>query len=167
MPGLDGLEVCRRVRQTARDPYVYIILLTGKDQQQDIVRGLEAGADDYLKKPFEHAELRARIRAGQKVVEVHGEMSATREALRAQPGTDAVTGLPSRDSILQSLDREMERARRSGGALAVVRIALDVARPEDAILWRAAAAMGATLRPYDLLGRYGERDFLVLLPGCD
>jgi DNA-binding response OmpR family regulator len=70
MPGRDGLEICRLVREADREPYTYIILLTGKDEQQDIVRGLTAGADDYLKKPFDNAELEARLGTARRIVEV-------------------------------------------------------------------------------------------------
>jgi two-component system, cell cycle response regulator len=69
MPGLDGLEVCKRVREARREPYVYIILLTGKEEEADVARGLAAGADDYLKKPFDSAELEARIETGRRLVE--------------------------------------------------------------------------------------------------
>jgi DNA-binding response OmpR family regulator len=82
MPGLDGLEVCQRVRSAAREPRVYVILLTGKDQQKDVVRGLAAGADDYLRKPFDNAELEARIRTGRTIVELQDELVVAREALR-------------------------------------------------------------------------------------
>jgi DNA-binding response OmpR family regulator len=81
MPGPDGLEVCQRVRKAAREPRVYIILLTGRDQQEDVVRGLTAGADDYLRKPFDNAELEARIRTGRRIVELEDELAKVREAL--------------------------------------------------------------------------------------
>ena len=82
MPGLDGLEVCQRVRSAGREPRVYIILLTGKDQQKDVVRGLAAGADDYLRKPFDNAELEARIRTGRTIVELQDELDQPRQLAR-------------------------------------------------------------------------------------
>jgi DNA-binding response OmpR family regulator len=71
MPGLDGLEVCRRVREANREPPTYIILLTAKDQQENIVRGLAAGADDYLKKPFDNTQLMARLAVARRMIERH------------------------------------------------------------------------------------------------
>ena len=70
IPGVDGLELCRRVRAFAAPPYTYILLLTGKDQPDDVVRGIEAGADDYIRKPFNHRELRARLYAGRRILSV-------------------------------------------------------------------------------------------------
>jgi DNA-binding response OmpR family regulator len=81
MPGPDGLELCQRVRKAAREPRVYIILLTGKDEQEDVVRGLSAGADDYLRKPFDNVELEARMRTGRRIVELEDELVKVRAAL--------------------------------------------------------------------------------------
>lgn len=176
MPGLDGLEVCKRVRAAGRETYIYIILLTGKDQQPDIVRGLAAGADDYLKKPFDHGELQARIKSGRRVVELQAELIAAREALREQATTDPLTGVANRRTILETLGRELERSRRVRNTCAVVFVDLDHFKrvndtyghaTGDAVLRHAASTMRSILRPYDLLGRYGGEEFVVVLPGCD
>jgi two-component system, cell cycle response regulator len=176
MPGLDGLEVCKRVRAAGREPYTFIILLTGKDQQQDIVRGLAAGADDYLKKPFDPGELEARIKTGRRMVDLQVELIAAREALRDQATTDPLTGLPNRRTLVETLDRELERSRRVEAACAVVFVDLDHFKrvndthghaAGDAVLREAASAMRATLRPYDVVGRFGGEEFVVVLPGCD
>jgi diguanylate cyclase (GGDEF)-like protein len=176
MPGLDGLEICRRVRAAGREPYTFIILLTGKDQQQDIVRGLAAGADDYLKKPFDPGELEARIRTGRRMVDLQMELIAAREALRDQATKDPLTGLPNRRTLVEALDRELERSRRVGAACAVVFVDLDHFKrvndthghaAGDAVLRAAASALRATLRPYDAVGRFGGEEFVIVLPGCD
>lgn len=176
MPGLDGLEVCKRVREARREPYVYIILLTGKEDQADVTRGLAAGADDYLKKPFDNADLEARIRTGRRMVEQQAEVVAARVALREQATTDPLTGLANRRTILERLEKERERSRRMESPCAVVLVEIDsLQRADDvrgraagdAVLRHAAATMQAILRPYDLLGRYGDDELIVVLPECD
>jgi diguanylate cyclase (GGDEF)-like protein len=176
MPGLDGLEVCRKVREAGREPYTYIILLTGRDRQQDVVEGLAAGADDYLRKPFDNLELEARIRTGRRIVELHGELIAAREALREQATTDLLTGLANRRTILETLGRELERCRRSATACAILFADLDHFKQVndthghaagDEVLRQVASTMRLILRPYDLVGRYGGEEFVVVLAGCD
>ena len=176
MPGLDGLEICRRVRAAGREPYTYILLLTGKDLQEEIVQGLAAGADDYLKKPFDHAELEARIKTGHRMVELQKELITAREALREQATTDTLTGVANRRMIVEALDRELERSLRVGAPCAVVFVDLDHFKrvndthghaAGDAVLRATASTMRSTLRPYDLIGRYGGEEFVVVLPGCD
>ena len=176
MPGLDGLEVCRKVREAAREPYTYIILLTGRDRQEDVVEGLAAGADDYLRKPFDNLELEARIRTGRRIVELHGQLIVAREALREQAATDPLTRIANRRTILETLGKELERCRRSKTACAVVFVDLDHFKQVndthghaagDEVLRQAASTMRAILRPYDLVGRYGGEEFVVVLPGCD
>ena len=176
MPGVDGLQVCRKVREAGREPYTYIILLTGRDRQQDVVEGLAAGADDYLRKPFDNLELEARIRTGRRIVELHGQLIAAREALREQATTDPLTGLANRRTILDTLGKELERCRRSATACAVLFVDLDHFKhvndthghpAGDEVLRQAASTMRAILRPYDLVGRYGGEEFVVVLPACD
>lgn len=82
MPGMDGIEVCRRVRETAREPYTYIILLTSQQRDEDLVTGMETGADDYITKPFKHHELQLRLRAGRRIIELQNELAAARETAR-------------------------------------------------------------------------------------
>jgi two-component system, cell cycle response regulator len=156
MPGLDGLEVCRKVRQAGREPYTYVILLTGRDRQEDVVAGLAAGADDYLRKPFDNLELEARIRTGRRIVELQAELIAAREALRQQATTDPLTGLANRRTILETLGRELERCRRSKAACAVVFVDLDHFKQVndthghsagDEVLRQTAATMRAVYTP--------------------
>lgn len=82
MPGMDGIQICREIRRQKRSNYVYIILLTARDRKCDIVEGIEAGADDYVTKPFNPHELKVRIRAGRRILEMYEEL-LEREKLRA------------------------------------------------------------------------------------
>src|SRR5947208_10050732 len=109
MPGLDGVEICRRIRSANREPYIYILLLTARTESQDLVEGMDAGADDYLTKPFNAHELRVRIRAGSRILDLQEELLQAREALREQATHDGLTGLLNRTSILEKLDDELAR----------------------------------------------------------
>src|SRR5215475_12605006 len=87
MPGMTGPDVCKRVRERASDKdtdYTYILLLTSKSQREDLIEGMESGADDYLTKPFDQHELKVRLRAGTRIIELQKELVTTREALRDQ-----------------------------------------------------------------------------------
>src|SRR6202789_3691576 len=113
MPKTDGVEICRKVREQNRTPYQYILLATAKDAKRDLVLGLEAGADDYLTKPFDKSELRARLRAGNRILTLQDEQMRAHEQLRYQATHDALTGIWNRVEILDMLRRELDRASRS------------------------------------------------------
>jgi two-component system cell cycle response regulator len=176
MPGLDGVEVCRRLRAANREPYIYVLLLTARTDSQDLVEGMEAGADDYLTKPFNATELRARLRAGRRIVELQEELMLAREALREQATHDGLTGLLNRSAIMEVLHNEMARSQRGSQPLSILMVDLDhfkLVNDEfghlagDAVLREASARMRAVVRRYDSVGRYGGEEFLVVLPGCD
>jgi two-component system, cell cycle response regulator len=176
MPGLDGAEVCRRVRALAREPYVYILLLTARTESSDLVEGMDAGADDYLTKPFDAHELRVRLRAGRRILELQEELVRAREALRRQATYDGLTGVLNRTGILDALEKELARGNRERTPVAVLMADLDRFKQVndtwghmagDAVLREAARRMQAGLRRYDSLGRYGGEEFLVVLPGCE
>jgi two-component system cell cycle response regulator len=168
MPGIDGVEICRRLRSLNREPYIYILLLTARTESEDLIEGMDAGADDYLTKPFNAHELRVRIRAGRRILDLQ-------DALREQATHDGLTGLLNRNSILEKLDEEVSRAGRANSPVSVLMADLDRFKSindtyghlaGDAVLREAARRMKATARAYDAVGRYGGEEFLIVLPGC-
>jgi two-component system cell cycle response regulator len=176
MPGMEGAEVCRQVRAGIRDRYVYMMLLSVRADLEDVVIGMESGADDYIVKPFRVDELRARLHAGQRVLALQQELVAAREALREQATRDGLTGLWNRTAIFDILQNELARSCRSGEPLIVLMADLDGFKPVndrfghmagDAVLRQVAARMRASVRRYDAVGRYGGEEFLMVLPGCD
>ena len=176
MPGLTGPEVCARIRQRAREPYTYILLLTSKSGKEDLIEGMESGADDYVTKPFDRHELQVRLRAGKRLVDTQAELLAAREALREQATRDSLTHTWNRNSIIEILTRELSRGTRENAPLGVVVVDLDRFKnvndqhghsAGDAVLREAARRLQSGMRQYDSLGRYGGEEFLILLPGCD
>jgi two-component system, cell cycle response regulator len=176
MPGIDGVELCRRVRSAGREPYSYILLLTARTESQDLVEGMEAGADDYLTKPFNAHELRVRLRAGRRIVDLQAELLEAREALREQATHDGLTGLLNRTTVLQALRNEADRAARERQPLSLLMADFDRFKQindtfghmaGDAVLREGARRMKASMRRYDAVGRYGGEEFVVVLPGAD
>lgn len=175
MPGRDGLELCHLIRQQASARYRYVLLVTARHEKQDRLRGLEAGADDYLSKPLDIAELRARLAAGRRILQLQDELITARERMRLLATRDALTGVWNRGAILDVFERELSRCRREQLPLGVALADIDHFKPVndsyghlvgDAVLQQVAARMATALRPYDLIGRYGGEEFLILLPGC-
>jgi diguanylate cyclase (GGDEF)-like protein len=176
MPGMDGIEICRKARQERKDFYTYIILLTALHQDQDLVTGMDAGADDYIIKPFKANELRVRLRAGRRIIDLQDELITAREALREKATHDPLTGLWNHEEILRILGHELNRAEREGLSVAVVMADLDhfkkvndtYGHPTgDVVLRTTASRIVAATRDYDAIGRYGGEEFLIVLPGCD
>ncbi len=174
MPGMTGPAVCRELRQRGGEPYTYILLLTARAQKQDVIEGMEAGADDYLVKPFDQQELEVRLRAGRRILDLQAELMAAREALREQATRDPLTCLWNRYSIFDILNREANRALRENSVVSVIMADLDHFKQVndtyghlagDAILREAARRMQASTRNYDAVGRYGGEEFLMVLPG--
>jgi diguanylate cyclase (GGDEF)-like protein len=176
MPGIDGAELCHRVRQRQRTPYQYVLLVTAKDDSADVVAGLDAGADDYLTKPFDRRELRARLTVGRRILALQDGLIRAREELRFQATHDVLTGIWNRRATLDLLQREIERASRTQGSTGLLMLDLDHFKnvndtyghqAGDAVLREVARRVMQVIRSYDFLGRHGGEEFLVVLPGCD
>ncbi len=176
MPGLEGVEVCAKIRERSGQPYVYVLLLSARNERQDMLAGLKAGADDYLTKPFDTQELRARLFAGERILRLQDELIAARDALQFQATHDALTGLLNRGAILRDVTRELTRAQREHVSIGVILVDIDHFKAVnddyghltgDAILHGVALRMSGLLRAYDSIGRYGGEEFLVLAPSSD
>jgi diguanylate cyclase (GGDEF)-like protein len=175
MPGLAGVEVCRKVRQKNAEPYTYIILLTGQQSDEDLVIGMEAGADDYITKPVKHNELRLRLRAGRRIIELQNELLAARDTFRTKASHDSLTGLWNHAEILEILTHELFRAEREQKCVAVIMADIDFFKKindthghlaGDVVLRSTAGKMHSLMRSYDFIGRFGGEEFLVILPDC-
>jgi len=176
MPGMDGLEICRRARASSSGTYQYILLVTARDRTPDVVRGLDAGADDYLTKPFDKSELHARLRVGRRILALQHQLLEAQEMLRFQATHDALTGLWNRGALIERLDTEVQRAFRSNSPLGILLLDIDHFKlvndthghlAGDSVLAEIALRITAATRSYDFIGRYGGEEFVVLLPGCD
>ncbi|MFH7320552.1 diguanylate cyclase [Desulfurivibrio sp. D14AmB] len=176
MPDLEGVEVCRIVRRKKEEPYTYIILLTSLQRDQDIITGMEAGADDYITKPFKHHELRLRLRAGRRIIELQNELLTARDMFRTKASRDYLTGLWNHGEIVEILTRELSRAKRESSCVAVIMADIDLFKKindthghlaGDVVLRSAARKMHSMMRSYDFIGRYGGEEFLVILPECN
>jgi two-component system cell cycle response regulator len=176
MPELDGPGVCLEVRKQHERPYIHIVLVTSRASKQDIVAGLEAGADDYLTKPWDPTELTARLRVGRRILQLEDRLVEARETMRFKATHDPLTSLFNRGIIVDLLTRELARTRREKGCTVVMLGDLDHFKSVndtyghvvgDEVLREIARRLLASIRSYDFVGRYGGEEFLIVLNNCD
>src|SRR5271169_3230782 len=177
LPDLDGIELCQRIRQAGLSGhYVYVILLTSKEGRQNMLDAMQAGADDYLVKPFNELELKARLLVGKRILDLQEELVSARESMRHAATHDSLTGLMNRGEIVSMLQRELERARRERAPVGVILGDIDHFKSVndtlghlfgDEALREIGRRLRKQLRVYDGVGRYGGEEFLMVLPNCD
>lgn len=174
MPEMDGVEVCRRVRRLSTDQPPYIIMLTTKGEDADIIVGLDAGADDYLAKPFDPGVLNARVNVGRRMIEMQAKLLQARNALAHEAMHDPLTGIYNRRAITDTLAKEIARERRLHDGLALGICDVDYFKKindtyghlvGDEVLCGIAQLLKNSLRQYDTLGRFGGEEFLIVAPG--
>jgi two-component system, cell cycle response regulator len=177
LPEIDGVELCRRLRDRLEgERYTYTVLLTAKTRQQEMLEAMKAGADDFLSKPFDPAELKARLLAGKRIVELQQKLVSANATLHYAATHDYLTQTWNRAEILSFLRRELVRSRRTGTPLGVILVDVDHFKKindtfghqtGDVALQEVAKRFSNSLREYDGVGRYGGEEFLLVLPGCD
>ncbi|MBK1671734.1 diguanylate cyclase response regulator [Ectothiorhodospira shaposhnikovii] len=171
MPEMDGIEVVRRVRATDTELPAFIIMLTCRDTKTDLIHALDSGADDYLIKPFDAGELRARMGVGIRIIQLQDALLQSREDMAYQATHDPLTGLPNRRAILERLERERERCARNGETLAIGMCDVDRFKAindtyghqtGDEVLCGISRMLRESVRSYDAVGRLGGEEFLII-----
>ncbi|HMA22907.1 MAG TPA: diguanylate cyclase [Gemmatimonadaceae bacterium] len=181
MPKIDGMEVARRVKGNPSLPFIPIIMQTALDATENKVEGLEAGADDYITKPIDFAELKARVNSMLRIKRLQDvleererQLLEANERLRHMSQTDALTGLDNRRHLEERIDEMFEHARRLNEPFACVMCDLDRFKSVndtyghqagDAVLKQFARILRNEVREIDRVGRYGGEEFMLLLPG--
>ncbi len=175
MPGMNGVELCRLIRQEDGPRYTYVILLTSKDSRPDILEGLSAGADDYMTKPVNLLELKARLQTGRRVIELEEKLLESNQRLKEMASRDSLTCLWNRANIVAFLDAELDRGKRERRPTAVLMADIDNFKSindrhghstGDVVLIELAGRLGRSVRKYDRVGRYGGDEILIVLPNC-
>ena len=176
MPVMDGPQICRRLRNRPESDYTYVILITAKDNKDDMVEGMEAGADDYVVKPVDHQELQVRLRAGERIIDLQDRLTGAYDALKDQAARDSLTGLLNRGAVMKQLRSELARAHRHHTPVSIVMADIDFFKPVndtyghaagDLVLRELSRRLSDSIRAYDGVARLGGEEFLVLLPACE
>jgi diguanylate cyclase (GGDEF)-like protein len=174
MPEMDGIALCKAVRNMQLDGYVYALLLTARDSKEHIIAGLEAGADDYLVKPVHEPELIARLNAGRRILNLEHSLRVANQRNRILSITDALTGTYNRRYLMEQLPRELERCRRYAYPLSVLMCDIDHFKQinderghtagDDVLQQFTARAQKSIRSNSDWVARYGGEEFIIVLP---
>ncbi len=174
MPQMDGPELIRHIRAMSSPGYTYIIMLTAKEGKNDVIFGLESGADDYLTKPFNAGELRARISIGERILNLEASLSQALTRMEELATHDALTSLLNRRALYTHAEAELNRTHRDGKPVSFVMLDIDHFKSVndryghlvgDKALRFVADTLTHNKRPYDWAGRWGGEEFLLVLPG--
>jgi len=172
MPDFSGLELCQRIRADQTRPYTYLILMTSNKEKEHVVKGLQAGADDYLTKPFDPGEMLARLGVGRRIIDLNRELAAKSEKLEKAARTDPLTGLPNRRAIEDWAAKQLRGAARHGYSLWVVLGDIDSFKSindtfghdaGDIVLKTFAEVLKKSTRGSDICGRLGGDEFLLVI----
>ena len=174
MPEMDGVELCREIRNRGDEGYVFIMILTAKDSKNDIVAALDAGADDYLVKPFHRGELMARLNIVRRYLEMETSLNKANEKIMIMSVTDALTNLYNRGHFTERLPREIETAKKHGRSLSLIMCDIDHFKRVNDLYGHQSGDMvleefGDCLRELirnklDWVARYGGEEFVIVLP---
>lgn len=176
MPDFSGIDLCRRIREESKDSYTYIILLTGISDKAQVVKGLLAGADDYLTKPFHPEELLARASVGRRTVALHREIESKNRQLEQLVLTDALTGMPNRRAMEEWGTRQLSGALRHGFSFWAIMADLDNFKrindtcghsAGDTVLKKFGEVLMENIRRCDMCARVGGEEFLIVLTHVD
>jgi diguanylate cyclase (GGDEF)-like protein len=176
MPDLTGIELCQKIRADSQSSYTYVIILTSNAEKENVVKGLSAGADDYLTKPFDRDELLARVHVGRRLIDLHRQIEAKNRLLEELALTDSLTGLPNRRAIEEWSARQLSGAARHGFPMWVVLMDLDHFKSVndtyghdagDTVLKKFGEVLRANTRLSDISGRIGGEEFLLVLTHAD
>jgi len=174
MPELDGLQLCRRIRERSAQSLVYVIILTAREGREDMLACLQAGADDYVSKPWDSEVLRARLAVGQRILRLHEELETANRLLDISARTDYLTQLLNRRALIDRIEQELSRAQRGKSPVALIMTDVDHFKEindssghvtGDQVLIEVAQRIRNACRPYDVVGRFGGEEFLVFMSG--
>jgi diguanylate cyclase (GGDEF)-like protein len=173
MPRMDGFKFLSMLKGRPDFEDVPVIILTGRNDKERKVKGLEQGASDYITKPFDHEELVARVKVHLKIKKLQDELKRSNEKLLELSNTDHLTGLFNRRYMMEALDKEVQRSIRKGGTLSLIILDIDHFKrvnddyghqQGDAVLQKVALLLQKELRTYDCAARYGGEEFVAILP---